>query len=453
MSNDRYGKYKKEVLDKVSPTICAAKWLDSTIWLYSGLTTSCHHPPSHKISSVEISTNPSAIHNTAEKKAARLQMQRGERPTECEYCWKIEDLSPDHISDRVFQSVNYEIETLKKLKETPFEQNVNLKTLEVAFDRTCNFACSYCNPSFSTRWAKDIIDNGPYIGLKTDKRNHYTHSHAESDPYSGSESNPFVESFWRWWPELKTSLRQLRVTGGEPLMSPNFWKLLDFFKAEGQLEINLAVNSNLGAKPELISRLIKESHHIRHLEIFTSNEAYGAEAEYIRDGLNFDYWRSNVERLLTEGHVKRLHLMMTINGLCLFSMVKLLDQTLDWKNRFGKLNPTISFNLVRWPTFQSPLALPPSLRIEAAGRLKNWFEINKNSSLMLDYELEQLKRIIDYLERAAEATEKAAAQPELEKDLKRYLIQYDKRRNKNYNEVFESRVTKWLNEIELSEME
>lgn len=449
MADDRYSKFKKDVLDVVSPTICAAKWLDSTIWLYSGVTTSCHHPPSHKIDLKEIESNPSAIHNTKEKKQARLEMQQGRRPSECEYCWKIEDLSAEHMSDRVFQSVNYDYNIIKNLKETHFEENINLKTLEVAFDRTCNFACSYCSPSFSTRWAKDINENGPYSGLITDKREHYTRNHSESDPYFGQPVNPFVEAFWKWWPILKTSLRQLRITGGEPLMSPNFWKLLEFFKTDGNLEINLAVNSNLGAKNDLIEKFVKESHYIRHLEVYTSNEAFGAEAEYIRDGLVYENWKNNIERLFVEGNIKRLHLMMTINGLCLFSIDKLLDQALLWKARFGCLNPTISFNLVRWPTFQSPLVLPPHLRKEAVARLNNWFEKHKSSRLVLSYEFEQLKRIIDYLERATEATENAAPQSELEKDLKRYLIQYDKRRNKNYNQTFELLVTDWLNKIEI----
>ena len=449
MKSNKYSEFKEEVLDKVSPTICAAKWFDSTIWLYSGLTTSCHHPPSHPIDLAELSTNPAAIHNTKQKKQARLEMQQGKRPVECEYCWKIEDLSRDHISDRVFQSVNYDFATISKLKSINFEENINLKTLEIAFDRTCNFACSYCNPSYSTRWVKDINENGPYKDLHTDKREHYLTNHSASDPYYGQETNPYVEAFWAWWPQLKQSLRQLRITGGEPMMSPHFWKLLEAFKIDGNLEINLAVNSNLGAKEDLIERFIKESFYVRHLEVYTSNEAFGKEAEYIRDGLIFEKWKTNVERLLSEGNIKRLHLMMTINGLCLFSIERLLDQTLIWKERFGILNPTLSFNLVRWPTFQSPLALPLYLRQQVTARLKKWFEKNKNSKLIVSYELEQLKRIIDYLERATEATEKAAPQDELEKDLKRFLIQYDKRRNKSYNNTFEPLVSDWLNSIEI----
>ena len=34
-------------------------------------------------------------------------MQCGERPAGCEYCWKIEDINRDNISDRVYKSKIY----------------------------------------------------------------------------------------------------------------------------------------------------------------------------------------------------------------------------------------------------------------------------------------------------------------------------------------------------------
>ena len=82
--------YKKKILDTKSASFCGAKWFNATIWLGSGMTTSCHHPLPHKIDLEEIKNNPSAIHNTKEKKEQRRQMQCGERPAGCEYCWKIE---------------------------------------------------------------------------------------------------------------------------------------------------------------------------------------------------------------------------------------------------------------------------------------------------------------------------------------------------------------------------
>ena len=81
--------YKKRIIDPVSKSYCAAKWYNATIWLGHGQTTSCHHPPGHPIPVELLDDNPSAIHNTPHKKKMRKMMQEGERPAECEYCWKV----------------------------------------------------------------------------------------------------------------------------------------------------------------------------------------------------------------------------------------------------------------------------------------------------------------------------------------------------------------------------
>ena len=148
--------YKKRVLDPLSSSMCGAKWYNATIWLGSGMTTSCHHPLPHKVSVEDVIANPKALHNTPKKKAERQMMQQGKRPKGCEYCWKIEDVGRDNISDRVYKSNIYTDEDLQSAHTLDFNQDVDLKTLEIAFDRTCQFACSYCNPAFSSTWVKDI---------------------------------------------------------------------------------------------------------------------------------------------------------------------------------------------------------------------------------------------------------------------------------------------------------
>ena len=160
--------YKRRVIDIKSESFCGAKWYNATIWLGSGQTTSCHHPLPHAIDLEAIKTNPSALHNTVEKKEQRRQMQAGERPKGCEYCWKIEDMGTDKISDRVDKTRIYTDEALDQAYNTPHQEDVNLKTLEIAFDRTCQLACSYCNPAFSSTWVKDIKRNGSYTKLASD---------------------------------------------------------------------------------------------------------------------------------------------------------------------------------------------------------------------------------------------------------------------------------------------
>ena len=96
--------FKREHLDSRSNSFCGAKWYNATVWLGSGMTTSCHHPLPHKIDPDAVVDNPKLLHNTPEKKEQRRQMQCGERPGGCEYCWKIEDMGPEHIRDRVYKS-------------------------------------------------------------------------------------------------------------------------------------------------------------------------------------------------------------------------------------------------------------------------------------------------------------------------------------------------------------
>ena len=104
--------FRRQILDPISDSFCAAKWYNATIWLGSGQTTSCHHPPAHKVEVADLMANPKALHNTAQKKQDRADMQAGNRPKGCEYCWKIEDMGRDAISDRVYKSKIYPIEAL-----------------------------------------------------------------------------------------------------------------------------------------------------------------------------------------------------------------------------------------------------------------------------------------------------------------------------------------------------
>ena len=174
-------KYRKDILDTKSKSFCGAKWYNATTWLGSGTTASCHHPPAHKIPLDEIKVDPSAIHNTQHKKTMRKMMQDGERPRECEYCWKVEDTGNDSVSDRVFKSIIYTEDDLQKAYEMDSQESVELKTFEIAFDRTCQLACSYCNSSFSTTWAKDITKNGAYQNMVSDGAGAFQHDGSWSE--------------------------------------------------------------------------------------------------------------------------------------------------------------------------------------------------------------------------------------------------------------------------------
>ena len=423
--------YKQTVLDTKSASFCGAKWGNATIWLGSGMTTSCHHPFPHKVDPIAVQSNPKLLHNTPEKKEQRRQMQCGERPSGCEYCWKIEDMGPEYVSDRVYKSNIYSNEELQEFYETPSEDDVNLRTLEIAFDRTCNFACSYCNPAFSTTWVKDIKNNGGYEGLVSDGRNHFTHTHEENQLFELNEYNPYVEAFFKWWDsDLHSTLRELRITGGEPTMTAELWRLFDWFKENAdKSQTGIAVNSNLGGKQEFIDRLIEAKTHLPRLDIYSSCEATGLSAEYIRDGLKFEQWWKNMAKLaLNDIHT---HCMFTINALCLPTLPDLIKKILRARNVFGKDFAFMSYNILRFPSFQSPLVLPYEIRKTCVDRLK---EIDQSE--MHDWEQGHMTRLIEYLQVVETPHSESFEMPKLHNDFKKFYQQYDVRRNKNFETTF-----------------
>jgi organic radical activating enzyme len=435
-NNETDLEYKRRVIDIKSNSFCGAKWYNATIWLGSGMTTSCHHPLPHKVDVDDVIANPKALHNTQRKKMEREQMQKGERPSGCEYCWKIEDIGRDHISDRVYKTVIYNDNDLQTAFRTPSREDFDLKTLEIAFDRTCQFACSYCNPAFSSTWVKDIKNNGPYIELISDGRNHFTHTHDTAQLYKFGEQNPYVDAFFKWWEsDLHRTLDELRITGGEPLMSGHTWQLLDWFKEnKGKTNTRLAINSNLGDQVD-IDRLIESVNGLA-VDLYTSNESIGIQAEYIRDGLDYGVWLANMRKLMESKVFRGIHVMNTINALCLDSLPEFLDQLVEMKKEFGRDYPSFTLNILRFPSFQSPLVLPDELRTMYKERLVEWLAKHQGQEYLHEHEINHVLRLIDYLDVVKTPHSDTFEKPALFNDFKKFYQQYDLRRNKSLIDTF-----------------
>ena len=432
----------KEYLGTYSDSFCGAKWYNATVWLGSGMTTSCHHPLPHKIDAEAVKLNPKLLHNTPEKKEQRRQMKCGERPAGCEYCWKIEDMGKEFVSDRVYKSNIYSDEELTTAFNAPVEEDIDLRTLEIAFDRTCNFACSYCNPAFSSTWVKDLKQHGGYKDLISDGRNHFTHTHPEAQLYKYGEENPYVEAFFKWWDsDLHRTLRELRITGGEPIMAGELWRLFDWFKENvDKSQTKLAINSNLGGKADLIQRIVDAREWLPSLDVYTSAESIGAQQDYVRDGMDFDLWWSNV-KMLHEAKIDT-HCMMTVNALSLNGLPDLIEKILQQRKEYNTRDFAVfSLNILRFPSFQSCLVLPAHIKRTCIDRLKQI-----DLTQCHQFEQGQVTRLIEYLQSVETPHSESFDMPKLLNDFKKFYQQYDKRRNKNFQETF-TELADWYNTL------
>ena len=361
----------KKSLDSIGCGMCLAKWTQVTIHLQMGETHSCHHPSTHKIPLRELKRNPSALHNTRFKKQKRKEMLEGKRPAECDYCWNVEDNS-NRFSDRVFKSnESWSKPHFKEIVEGDWRADFNPKYVEVAFSNQCNFACSYCGPSFSSKWAAEANKYGAY---PTDEKfNDVEYLKAAGKmPIHHTEHNPYVEAFWEWWPELYRDLHTFRITGGEPLLSKDTWKVLDYILEEPNpnKKLNLAINSNLGVPDNLVDKFIDkinkitDEDRVNEFIIFTSVDGWGEQAEYIRNGLVFNKFWDNMHKVLSKCPRVNITIMSTFNALSAPSYKKLINGVYDLKkeyhssDRYWQSPVFLDSSYLRHPSHQTLQVLP-----------------------------------------------------------------------------------------------
>jgi hypothetical protein len=243
-----------------------------------------------------------------------------------------------------------------------------------------------------------------------------------------------VEAFFKWWEtDLHKTLKELRITGGEPLMSGYTWRLIDWFKENrGASKTRLAINSNLGFERDKLERLLDATQGIE-LDLYTSNESIGRHAIYIRDGLDWDQWCNNVTYLLDSKRLRGLHVMCTINALCLLSLREFLFNIVNLKREYGRDSVNFSLNILRFPSFQSVLVLPLAVREQYADELSFAYEIIADDVFCHEFELNQLRRLVEYLRTPEQDSQ---ALQILQRDFKNFYEQYDQRRDKDFRYTF-----------------
>ncbi len=351
----------KDQLNTVSPSMCLAKWQQVTVHLQTGRTHSCHHPSSHKVPVEEIAIDVSALHNTKFKKEQRKLMLKGQRPSECDYCWRVEDSAPDGsvFSDRIMKSIDsWALPYFDKISKSTGDENINPSYLEISFSNTCNFKCSYCSPEISSKWVEEIRQHGPYP-----TSNYYNGiewlEKVGRMPIPEREHNPYVDAFWKWWPDLYPELKVLRVTGGEPLLTKNTFKMLEYVLENPRPDLELNINSNLCVPDELYNKFIDlmkrilDKGAVKNFKLYTSCEAMGQRAEYIRHGLNYNQWLDNCNKFMQKVPNSKLTVMSTYNALSVTSFKDFLKDIYDLKMTYWSENDRHPVGLdvpyLRWP--------------------------------------------------------------------------------------------------------
>lgn len=422
-------KEKINKINSVSPCFCLAKWTQVTLDLVHGTNHSCHHPKRHLIDLEEIKTNPAALHNTIHKKEARKEMLEGIRPSECSYCWNIEDTPGEHHSDRMVKSTDpWSYPYFDNVLKAGAHEDYNPHYVEVMFDNACNFACSYCLADISSSIKNEMRKFGKYPV----KRYHHRMEDPEWKRDLPPNENPFVDAFWKWLPMIWKDLHVLRVTGGEPLLSKHTFRLMEYCLDHPQPQMELSLNTNLGVERERIDKAldllskVKAKGSIKETTLYVSVDTFGEQAEYIRQGLNYERFIHNLQIFLESGVCSQITLMNTFNVLCLPKIDQLIEEVIRLKEKYPQLILDMSY-----------LKEPEFLRANIATRenlapLERAVEMVQKSEVFSDFERNKIKRILAWVKLSPDEEERES----LRADFFLFVNEYDKRYGKKFIEVF-----------------
>ena len=302
-------------------------------------------------------------------KDVRKKMLAGEKVEACALC--------DHSS--------YSKNQLRRHFNTFFKEQIDeIKQQTVADGETqfkpisfdyrinqCNFKCRMCGPRSSSSWGREVGWDQKYADYI--QKNKYQLKLADQDIYQAIEQQRISELYW---------------AGGEPLIMKRHWEIMNKVVQRGFADqVMVRYNSNLSQISWQNSSLVDLLRPFRLVQFFASIDGVGKVGEFIRTGLDFEQWLTNV-KVLRDSQLSNLVLeldfTMTLPGLLGLEEMLVCANELGLKIRGKMVNPELETVLM------SPLSLPKpllhSLVINVESRVRPHIN-DKNRSILnlLDY--------------------------------------------------------------------
>ena len=449
-------KLLKDELNNVGEGFCLAKWNQVSILLQTGQTHSCHHPRPHVVPLQELERDPSALHNTQFKKLQRKTMLKGGRPKECDYCWNVEDANPDSFSDRIMKSGEaWAFPYFDKIRKSDPDENTQPSYVEISFSNQCNMSCGYCDVKSSSNWQSEIKNKGHYPTSGMYNNTEWM----ERDgivPIPHTKPNPYRDAFWKWWPDLFPTLHTFRITGGEPLLSKDTFRVLDYIIENPKINpmIEMSVNTNLCAPQNLFEEFVDKVNYITkkdlvwNFALFTSIESWGKHAEYMRDGMDTERFWDNLDTFLTKCEKPEATIMATYNLTSVPTYHEVIKKVFELKKkhyngkRYRHYGIILDTAYLRLPEFLQVRLLSTywidKIRedvklMESLGEEKYTHIYGHGHSGFYDFEREKLRRVLDWVDAPVDDVRWLM---KMRRDFVLFIDEFDKRRKKNFLETF-----------------
>jgi sulfatase maturation enzyme AslB (radical SAM superfamily) len=261
----------------------------------------------------------------------------------CHTCYNLEHGKEgfDIISDRIFY--------IREFKKTPLDtyqpNNFDLQTIDVRWTNLCNFACVYCGPDFSSKWANElnVIRATPTEQQQKDFRE-YLYQHAKN-------------------------LKHVYLAGGEPLLMKENLELLQKLNPE----VNLRINTNLS---KVDTGVFDAVCGFKNVHWTVSAETIENEFEYIRFG---GLWQDFLDNL---NQIRQLNHKISFNALWFVLNYNTVFEYVDYLKGLGFHNNSFVIGALLTPDYLNIRHLPDNVLQLLKSKLES--RINENPGYLLE---------------------------------------------------------------------
>jgi len=366
------------------------------------------------------------IWNNDTMREVRRQVLCGERPEVCKPCFDLEDQGVESLRQRHINGVipeariNLYPNALQQLREDytmPFE----FPTMEIKLNNLCNLKCRMCHPMDSTSW-----NDWDQVEEFYKKENNYLVPVINRLGLQTSKYLCPFEDTDNWWASFERLLphfRRVEFAGGEPLMDPQHYKILDMLKPYGKnIELKYATNgTTIGIKG---SRTIHDYWpHFRSVAVNVSIDGIHSVYDYIRSNSSFATVEENVKVFRSFPNVSRVVGAFTAQAGNILQAAECIDYFIN------EMNIVFYSHRVSYPNCLSAQVLPRELkelaiqRLETVGRAVWSFDAVQKNPILEKITQQQIKDNINYL--------RAKDQSHLWSDFLEFNRKLDSTRNQN----------------------
>jgi organic radical activating enzyme len=350
---------KESMTGKIIPikdsAICPRRWNFIDARLNTNEVRICCHTSFQKIKPGESILDNDYI------KERRLEMLQGVKHPDCNFCWKLEEQGLQSTRTVEIEKNKWDKEKYESLVagnhdgitiNDPILLSDKINTFNITLENTCDLKCSYCRSNYSTQWAVEDLKRG-VIDIKT-----YRELSKEPDDW-------FIESIWSLLTENKNNIALIGMTGGEPSIIPNFYKIVDrlidgdIFSSEKHMYV--FTNGNMDHKQFIkFEDAINKITEKRLLRVNVSIDSLHKRAEYVRYGLDWGRFESNMDKLLGIAKNNKNFYIAVCSTMSTLS-VPTYDKFMEWlmnKERSSGVKIQFHQNTVKSPDYDRPESLP-----------------------------------------------------------------------------------------------